>query len=436
MIGKDSLCDFGGISEGLLDKHCVVSCWQGKVWIKSLAEATLEGALLPIDKSCLWQVGQKLTLGNLELVLQIRHSPWQKLCRFYNDHLTGFSALTSYPSYRAALLTVVSALLLAGWWEYDLSKESIPMKQEVVNTVSEDFVDSGSADNEKMAKVADDVAEVFRLSGLSVTTSVAGVGEILVRGHFVDDHLLRKVIYSNTMREVSGLGKILVENYRAKSPLVSGVPYSYIDHVVDGEDKYIVTTDGSRYYVGSRLPDNGKLSEINQNYIVVERGGEFFEIPKEKFTVVEMEAHYKQGEDLFSKNADKDLYDGYISEAARLYSVSEAIIRAVIHVESGFDPLAVSHAGAMGLMQLMPDTADSLDVTNPFDPYQNIHGGAKHLKSLLKRYGNNLTLALAAYNAGEGAVARYGGVPPYQETRDYVAKVQRLVSSYDDTPVR
>ncbi|HUG53603.1 MAG TPA: lytic transglycosylase domain-containing protein [Vicinamibacteria bacterium] len=111
------------------------------------------------------------------------------------------------------------------------------------------------------------------------------------------------------------------------------------------------------------------------------------------------------------------------AEAARRHRLDPELVRAVIAVESGFRPQAVSPKGAQGLMQLMPATARALGVTDPFDPAQNVEGGTRHLKALVERYGGDLERALAAYNAGEGAVARHRGIPPFRETRDYVRKV-------------
>jgi soluble lytic murein transglycosylase-like protein len=123
-------------------------------------------------------------------------------------------------------------------------------------------------------------------------------------------------------------------------------------------------------------------------------------------------------------------YDAEIRSAAQRHGVEEAIVRAIIHAESSFNPNAISRAGAQGLMQLMPATARRFGVSNSFDPTQNISGGVQYLAWLLKRYNGDLTLAAAGYNAGEGAVDRHKGVPPYNETRRYVERVRLLAERY------
>jgi soluble lytic murein transglycosylase-like protein len=118
--------------------------------------------------------------------------------------------------------------------------------------------------------------------------------------------------------------------------------------------------------------------------------------------------------------------DAAIDEAAARHHVDPSLVRSVVKVESNFNPNAVSPKGAMGLMQLMPSTARSLNVANPFDPAQNVDAGVRHLRKLLDSYGGNVSLSLAAYNAGSGAVARSAGVPHFRETQDYVRRITSL----------
>lgn len=138
---------------------------------------------------------------------------------------------------------------------------------------------------------------------------------------------------------------------------------------------------------------------------------------------------FRVGPSSYSR-ADSRAFDPIIASVAQRYGVEQALVKAVIKAESGFQPNAVSPKGARGLMQLMPGTAQMHGVRNIHAPFDNIAGGVQHLRMLLDRYRNNVVLALAAYNAGEGWVDQYGGIPPFEETRNYVSRVLRFRQDY------
>jgi soluble lytic murein transglycosylase-like protein len=126
-------------------------------------------------------------------------------------------------------------------------------------------------------------------------------------------------------------------------------------------------------------------------------------------------------------------YDEWIRQAAILYQIPPELIRAVIKIESNYDARAVSHTGAQGLMQLMPETAMRMQVRDAFDPRENIFGGTRYLRVLANMFNGDLSLTIAGYNAGEAAVVRYAGIPPYEETQDYVVKVTGFYRAYRTT---
>jgi soluble lytic murein transglycosylase len=150
------------------------------------------------------------------------------------------------------------------------------------------------------------------------------------------------------------------------------------------------------------------------------------------FTNIQKDTRYT----LFIRSKDKKPsqyikeYEGIIEQATRRFNMDPLLVKAVIKAESNFDQMAVSRKGAQGLMQLMPTTADEMEVSNPFNPEENIFGGTRYLSLLLKRFKQDKTLAIAAYNAGPEAVETYGGVPPFPETESFVAKVLDFHKQY------
>jgi soluble lytic murein transglycosylase-like protein len=156
----------------------------------------------------------------------------------------------------------------------------------------------------------------------------------------------------------------------------------------------------------------------------------FTNVPDKRYSLV-----LKKDWVRFRLGANFDKYDPVIRETSERYGVDYALVKAVIKAESNFDPLAISRAGAKGLMQLMPGTAKALGVNDSFHPSDNIDGGVRYLRYLLDLFGGNLQLALAAYNAGEETVFRYNGIPPYQETRTYIQRVQQYFQNYSSRPI-
>jgi soluble lytic murein transglycosylase-like protein len=196
------------------------------------------------------------------------------------------------------------------------------------------------------------------------------------------------------------------------APAVAATPKPTLPKVLRGAVYRVQRADGITEYTNVK-PSTGAAFAVLFTYIA---------------TCVACDIHSKID---FARTAlNLDAFKAEIAAAAASTGVDAALLRAVIHAESAFNPMAVSNKGAQGLMQLMPGTADDLGVNDAFDVAQNIAGGAKYLAQLLKDFNGDTQLATAAYNAGEGAVQKYGGVPPYDETQVYVQRVEQLRDRY------
>jgi soluble lytic murein transglycosylase-like protein len=195
----------------------------------------------------------------------------------------------------------------------------------------------------------------------------------------------------------------------------ASAPVSKAQRLVNGQ-VYSYMKDGVRHYSSARPAQVASVGEVRTiHYSFIEKC---------------YACGARPGVNFGSVRLNTTAYQDEISLAAREFGVEEAVVRAIIHAESAFNPTALSRAGAQGLMQLMPPTARRFGVTDSYDASQNIRGGVQYLSWLLKRFNGNLTLAAAGYNAGEGAVDRHGGVPPYSETQYYVQRVAQLADRY------
>ena len=201
----------------------------------------------------------------------------------------------------------------------------------------------------------------------------------------------------------------------AVSTVTPPVRSSSAPRVVSGQ-VYSYMKDGVRHYTSSRPAQVASLGEVRTiRYSYIERC---------------YACGIGNGVNFGTVRLNTSAFQNEIAAAAREFGVEEAVVRAIIHAESAYNPSALSKAGAQGLMQLMPATARRFGVTDAYNAPQNIRGGVQYLAWLLRRFNNDLTLAAAGYNAGEGAVDRHGGVPPYRETQYYVRRVAQLAERY------
>ena len=190
-------------------------------------------------------------------------------------------------------------------------------------------------------------------------------------------------------------------------------------------NNYINTLNSNWTPIEKQVVSNPQQTQIQsfENVLKNSTNVKFGDLLTKPSTRVNANIYSSQALSSSEKVTTRDQIKNLVSRISKKHGVDEKLVNALIKQESGFNPNAKSRVGAMGLMQLMPATAKGLGVTNAMDPEQNVEGGVKYLKSMLNKYNGNIILALAAYNAGPGAVDKYDGVPPYKETQNYVKNI-------------
>jgi soluble lytic murein transglycosylase-like protein len=194
---------------------------------------------------------------------------------------------------------------------------------------------------------------------------------------------------------------------------------------LDGDNSFNTLLESSQKALDSNNADNAESSDGTSSIGSSSSGKYADQLAKARLSLSANKTSIPT-----NKSAQMSMISQSVKEAAAKYHIDENLLMAVIKQESGFNPYSLSSAGAQGLMQLMPGTADALGVDNPWDISENINGGAQYLKDQLVTFDGDISLALAAYNAGPGSVRKYNGIPPYSETQDYVQKVMKYYRQY------
>jgi soluble lytic murein transglycosylase-like protein len=303
----------------------------------------------------------------------------------------------------------------------ELMNEELQYYQKVVDAfnnmsqqMQDQMTDRALLEQEKLASKAKDrvdrVTKQFEIEIPDFQTQIDGIAEM--------------IDYKDRDSETTEKSTYITDNYRMAMEALN----VQLEKINSLKSKYV---QGSKQY---RQAVNEEIKLLQQKKALMEAEQKSLEAQAKSGNIISKGQVVTTSSTTSSGGGSSysGQYSNYINEASQKYSVDPALIAAIIKQESGFNAGARSHAGAMGLMQLMPATARGLGVTNAYDPYQNIMGGTKYIADQLKAFNGNIQMALAAYNAGPGNVRKYGGIPPFQETQNYVQKVTANYANYSN----
>lgn len=449
VIGKHPQCDWKLSGESVADFHCKLEVKKGRLLVSPMSGTIiLNGTPVLIRNSTVFKLGDVIALGSMKVqigvelarTLSIRDTAkplslpapnpgaWLAPC---NKVLRGLGARVSalsipkgarIPSLMVACTgvamcaVVLTAPATMNAHIIDQSHQATLMG--LANQMAKDH--EAALEQVTATDALPDTAPVLERVKLQVRASDAE--SLIVPGTAPDN-----AVATASLRNHS----------------VSTSPVVFTGYSVD-TTPFLLASDGSMYVENAALPGGGRLISISPvSYSIETSDGIRIistkhleqlsgdQVDETRLTQAILQAH--PDGNVLAIQLRTSPFDRFISKAANTYDIDPSLIKAVVQVESNFDPLAVSSAGALGLMQLMPSTAERFELDDPFHAEGNIMAGSQYLRILLDKYNNDVEMALAAYNAGEGSVRRYKGVPPYKETQNYIKKVTGLLASYQQS---
>lgn len=454
VIGRHAQCDWVLTGDCIAEFHCKLEIQQGRLLISPMSGTIiLNGTPVLIKDSTIFKLGDVLSLGSMEVQIAVElarniasePSPVSDASVFsfkewlipVNRVLSGLGAVVcSFSIPKSARIPSMMVLCTGVAMCAVVLTAPATMNAHIIDQ-SHQATLMGLANQMAKAHELSGVLEASQegsLQGKADTTKPVERVKLTVRSQDASSMIVPGVESSEPVQ--------LTEK---RPPSLTNSPVVFAGYNVD-KTPFLLASDGSLYVENATLPGGGKLLSINGVSYSIETGDgiriistkHLEKLPKDQIDDTRLTQAILKAQpegDMLAVRLRSSPFDKIITKAANTYSLDPSLIKAVVQIESNFNPLAVSNAGALGLMQLMPSTAERFKLDDPFHAEGNIMAGSQYLKILLDKFDNDVEMALAAYNAGEGTVKRYKGVPPYKETQNYIKKVTGLLVSYQETNI-